>query len=783
MLQQKNKNIMKKAIFTFFLLFFLQLAFAQVSFVGNADYGQLRNFVYDKTVPNKVYATTYIDKHIMVSNDNGVNWSILYTLPYPSAAPSISEMRLINNGTALSFIQTFSSGNPNNKVIVLNLQTLSVVKEFPVPLNEGIKGINNYSIFDDGTMNTATMFTSGGKDKVFYSSSGGTTWTKVFDAANYTGVLVNDAVLDPINPNKIFIARNGGTGTIKGGLMISSDSGVTWTEKLSGLILQTVSVDPVNNNNIYVGTGVRWSYPGQVEAVYKSEDGGETFAQQTGISWATGNGLKNVPKIGINPNDHNHVVVLADERIAVTTDAGATWTTTPHAGLTDGTSYYYGINVGFNPFNLNEVMIANSRFAKFSTDRGITLTTMKNPYFNTMGNFNLLNINSDDHLLYGVQYGYALKNLVTNAEIPISVLPLNETPISGKISNMFIDKNNPGRAYTFESGFSGNSVNVTDDYGVTSYPIYATYNNAFTAAETDPTDPKIVWFATFDGATTTLVKSNFTNPDNPINNIITLPYAEDFLQGIKFNSANPSEMMITVGNQVWKSANSGENWTRITVGLEDLVLPNIAISLTQNPLNSNQYTFAASNGIYTSLDAGNSWTRIYDQLVQKVEHSGKQNGQIVAIGTSYGNTLPKVVYTNNNGTTWQTRTSADYFGTVILGGATRFTSPTTAEIYLSTNSLGIMKDIISFGTLATEDSTIQKDDINIYPNPATDVINIKSSKKTTQFKVAIYNATGQQVLTSENKSSINISRLTKGVYFLKIDQPNAPTLVKKIIKK
>lgn len=774
---------MKKAIFTFFLMLSLQLSLAQVSFVGNPDYGQLRNFVYDKTVPNKVYATTYIDKHIMVSNDNGANWSVLYSLPYPNAAPSISEMRLTNNGTALSYIQNFGTGSLNNKVIVLNLQSLSIIKEFPFPLGEAIKGINNYSIYDDGTMNTAMMFTSGGQNKVFYTTTGGTTWTKVFDAINYTKVLVNDAVMDPVNPQKLFIARNGGTGTVKGGLMVSTDAGATWTEKLSGLILQTVTVDPINNNNVYVGTGVRWSYPGQLEAVYKSTDGGETFTQQTGITWeTTGTGLKNVPKIGINPNDPNHVVVLADERIAVTTDAGATWISTPHAGLTDGVSYYYGINVAFNPFNLDEVMIANSRFAKFSADRGVTLSTIKNPYFNTMGSFNLLKVNGDDTLLYGVQYGYAMKNLVTNAETPISVFPLNETPLSGSIDNIFVDKNNAGRGYIFNSGFSGNSVNVTNDYGVTSFPIYTTYNNRFTAAETDPTNPQIVWFATFNGLNTTFIKSNFTDPNNPVNTEITLPYSGDFLQGIKFNSANSSEMMITVGNQVWKSADSGTNWTRITAGLDDLVLPNIAISLTQNPLNATQYTFAASNGIYTSLDSGNTWTRIYDQLVQKVEHSTLQNGQIVAIGTSYGSTLPKVVFTNDSGATWQTRTSSDYFGTVILGGATRFTSPTTAEVYLSTNSLGIMKDVISFGTLATGNAAIQKDDISIYPNPTSDVINIKSSKNATQFKVTIYSAAGQQVLATENKSSIDISRLNKGVYLMKIDQPNSTTIVKKMIK-
>lgn len=771
---------MKKAIFIFFLIFLATLSFAQVSFAGNPQYGQLRNFVYDKVVPNKVYATTFIDKNIMVSTDNGVTWNVLYTLPYPAFSGNISQVRLTNNGTALSFIQYFGSGSSLNKIIVLDLQSLTPIKEYSAPANEDIYSISNYTIHDDGTMNNVSMLAN---DKFFTTNNGGNTWTRVYDGTDYEGVLLNDAVMDPQNIQKLFVVRNGGPGNVDGGLMISTDSGATWTEKLNGLILQTIAIDPQNSDIIYVGTGLRWAYLDQHEAVYKSTDGGNTWTEQTGITWETGSGLKNVPKIEINPNDTNHVVVLADDRVAVTTNGGATWTSTPHDGLVDGYSYFYGINAAFNPNDPNHVLISNNRYAKSSNDKGMTLTTMTNPFFNCMGKVDIIkNNDGEDQLMYGVQYGYVLKNLVSNQETPLNVYPLSEFPMGQEIKLVYPDKKHPGRVYTYAPSFMGNMINVSDDYGLTETPLYSTFDTGFTAAESDPANPNIVWMSTFNGETATLIKSDFTNRDNPINDFITLPYDGDYLQGIKINQSNSNEILITVGNQILKTTNGGTSWTRITAGLEELTLPNIAISLTQNPLNSNQYTIAASNGIYTSLDSGNTWTKIYTGLVHKVEHSTEKDGQIVAIGTIYFDTLPKVIYTNNGGANWTERASSNYYNSIIISGTTRFTDDNKAEVFLATTSLGVLKDVIDFTTLGTSVPQVIKDNISVYPNPTQDIINIKLDKNVSKFKASLYNAAGQVLLTTENRSSIDISNLSKGVYFMKIEPENGKPVTKKIIK-
>ena len=69
----------------------------------------------------------------------------------------------------------------------------------------------------------------------------------------------------------------------------------------------------------------------------------------------------------------------------------------------------------------------------------------------------------------------------------------------------------------------------------------------------------------------------------------------------------------------------------------------------------------------------------------------------------------------------------------------------------------------------------------VYPNPATDVLNVLSENAIRQ--VEIYNAQGQLVKASDgNVESISISNLTEGLYFVKVITDNG-TSTHKIVKK
>jgi hypothetical protein len=88
--------------------------------------------------------------------------------------------------------------------------------------------------------------------------------------------------------------------------------------------------------------------------------------------------------------------------------------------------------------------------------------------------------------------------------------------------------------------------------------------------------------------------------------------------------------------------------------------------------------------------------------------------------------------------------------------------------YLDESSVGI------------EGYNLLKSDLSIYPNPANDIVFIRSTEKIKN--VNCINYLGQQVDVNFKNNSIDISSLPKGLYFLNVNSDKDKTIVKKIIK-
>ena len=71
-------------------------------------------------------------------------------------------------------------------------------------------------------------------------------------------------------------------------------------------------------------------------------------------------------------------------------------------------------------------------------------------------------------------------------------------------------------------------------------------------------------------------------------------------------------------------------------------------------------------------------------------------------------------------------------------------------------------------------------DLLIYPNPTNDFINISLPNQNIK-QVVIYNLMGGEILQT-NKTNINISELTYGIYFVKVIDNNGNSCIKKIVK-
>ena len=95
-------------------------------------------------------------------------------------------------------------------------------------------------------------------------------------------------------------------------------------------------------------------------------------------------------------------------------------------------------------------------------------------------------------------------------------------------------------------------------------------------------------------------------------------------------------------------------------------------------------------------------------------------------------------------------------------------------------------DYFGYQWLGTEESTIEKQSLKVYPNPATNDIWIKHQASGKEIQFALFDTFGRLVkqgeITSINNMRISINDLKKGLYILTISDQNK-TLTTKVLKK
>lgn len=140
-------------------------------------------------------------------------------------------------------------------------------------------------------------------------------------------------------------------------------------------------------------------------------------------------------------------------------------------------------------------------------------------------------------------------------------------------------------------------------------------------------------------------------------------------------------------------------------------------------------------------------------------------GQNANATTGY---FPIGAYTNNNLTT-------SYYTCALTGGA----------LALVTSNLGQIGIEANFGgscVLGIDDVESIKSMIQVYPNPANTILNVKLDEYTKNGNVEVYDMVGKQVLPVQkmngNTLELNVSNLAKGIYFLKVNHDKGVNEIK-----
>lgn len=165
----------------------------------------------------------------------------------------------------------------------------------------------------------------------------------------------------PTDANTIFV------GAPAGGIWKSTDYGTTWTSLNNGLTrlgVSSIIVHPTTPNTIWIGTGDRDGGDAPGYGVWKSIDGGNTWAASN-----TGMGNRTVNEILIDPGNPDILIAATNNRMYRSVDGGANWTQTlTGANLKD---------IAFKPGS-SSCIYASGTVVYRSLDNGITWTQMTN---------------------------------------------------------------------------------------------------------------------------------------------------------------------------------------------------------------------------------------------------------------------------------------------------------------------------------------------------------------------------------------------------------------------
>jgi hypothetical protein len=260
------------------------------------------------------------------------------------------------------------------------------------------------------------------------------------------------------------------------------------------------------------------------------------------------------------------------------------------------------------------------------------------------------------------------------------------------------------------------------------------------------------------------------------------------------------------GNKLWKKK-LWRNLNSLTVRIREDGYGQYYVGSTTDSLSVNNNK--RGNTIIAKIDtAGNIlWQKVFDEILNRDkslwDYQVLINKTILVYGTTSGNSVQDVGWVaqvDTNGTVlWQ-----NYFksfagsdfgwlsdavqlddGGYILTGCARDSATNKQGIWLlRIDACGnLLPNCTPLSTVAVSVAPI---DVLVYPNPASDYLQIASSGNTSlQGQISLIDINGRQVYSSKisaNKSSLDVSNYASGVYLLRFEGVNGQVVCKRWVK-
>lgn len=461
---------------------------------------------------------------------------------------------------------------------------------------------------------------------------------------------------------------------------------------------------------------------------------------QIGVSLTTNNVINVTYRLATG-NEGN--VSLASAQGNQAQYAGTVYNFNNLTGLTPNTVYYYrfcSINIQNNGY-CSPITSSFTTLPLIPTISGIS-STIVTPNITTI-NYSL-NANNSGTTTSVVKYGLTSGNLTNQ------VIGFNATGSSSTTGNTTITGLLPNTTYYFKiestnlAGTSSSSEGTfvtpsgISQQVITEYNFDNTYNNLNGNAP----------FASSAGTSFTTDRNG--NPNSAINindvasnaTITNLPYGRDsrtislWMKTNVINASPYNSYVLKYGNPSYGN---------------------------EFRLNSSQVIFKGDASVRTvsTTTVNGTWNHYvfsYDGITAKIYRNG--------------------VLVDSVDVVWNTQNNSNLF---VLGMAYGFKGAIDdLKIYNYALNQADVTSLYNTNALSTTSFSKNNLEANIYPNPANDLLNIQMEK---ELKLAtIYTVIGSQVLSSTEKQ-INVSSLSSGSYFVRIEAVDGAVTTQKIIIK
>jgi photosystem II stability/assembly factor-like uncharacterized protein len=527
-------------------------------------------------------------------------------------------------------------------------------------------------------------------DGVYLTTDGGEKWKHVGLAGTRH---IAKVLIDPRNPDHVIVGALGDpfADSVERGVYVTVDGGKSWTKTLyvgprSGV--SDMAMDPHHPDVIYAGIWqfrrLPWTFTsgGPADGIYRSRDGGKTWAKITGGGFPSGTTLGRIG-LAIAPNDSRRVYALVETGHGYlwrSDDGGAHWRLMNSSTLIDQRPFYFS-HIAVDPGDANKVWSVSEAIS-ISTNGGKTFKKVAASGLHPDNHAIWIAPNDGKRVIIGDDGGYILtldggENWSFSRNLAI-----------GQAYHVAADDQVP---YGICAGFQDNGAfcgpsNSLDPDGNTNAKWNYVLGGDGMWSVPDPADPNIIWsdlqngvLSIFDKRTEVTYDASPFEGDIYAFDLYAKPYRFNWFSPIAFAPWDPHTAWFG-GNVIFQTQDRAKTWqpispdlTRdekshqqipggvITHDVTGAEFADTVISIEGSPLARGEIWAGTDDGyVQLTRDGGQHWSNVTPRGVPPWGYITTVAPSPFEAGTAYvvidrhlsGDDSPYLLETRDFGATW-----------------------------------------------------------------------------------------------------------------------------------